>query len=161
MTKKLNIEIDNKEIIPLNEFVLAWRWKKTHNPDITESEKELIQPVTEIESKRLNKVIDFFELEDNLRKNYNQTDWVSADSENDKKIERFRMLLKEKLESWNDDVIITWNRRMSLKTTKKIFIKYWDDFLYPSSDDVTIISQKTNWIIFYRHFEVANIWTIK
>lgn len=155
----MNIIIDHTEIIKLNEFELGWRWEKTHNPNISESEKKLIQPVSEIESKRLNKIIVYFQSEYNLRKKYTQTDWISANSENDEKIEKFRNQLKFILEKWDEDILITWHRNITLKTSKKLFLKYWTDFLYPSSDDVTLISEKTNWVMFYNHVEVANIWT--
>lgn len=155
----MNIAIDNKEIVPLNEFELGWRFEKTHCPDISESEKKQIQPVSEMESKRLNKVIYYFEQEYNLKEKFTQTDWISANAESDEKIERFRNQLEMTLEKWDEEIIITWHRNITLKTTKEIFIKYWTDFLYPSSDDVTLISEKTNWVMFYRHFEVANIWT--
>jgi hypothetical protein len=154
----LDIKIDIKEIIELEDFELGWRFEKNHNPNISECEKKLINPVSEIESKRLNKVIDYFENEGILRDNYTQSDWISANAENDKKIERFTKVLEIALENCNEELILTWHRNITLKTTREIFIKYWTDFLYPSSDDVTIISEKTNWVIFYRHFEVVNIW---
>ena len=154
----LHLEIDHLEIIPIKEFELGWRWGKSHCPDISESEKEQIQPLSETESKRLNKVIDYYESEYNLSKEYTQTDWISANSESDEKIDRFRKQLELILERWDEDIVITWHRKITLKASKKVFIKYWTDFLYPSSDDVTLISVKTNWVMFYRHFEVANIW---
>lgn len=128
---------------------MGWRFDKTHNPDISESEKELILALSEDESKRLNKIIDFFENENYLKDKYSETDWMSANSENQEKVERFRSQLEVILKPWNEDILISWQRKTVLKTTKEIFLKYWDDFLYASSDDVTIISDKTNWILFY------------
>ena len=157
----MNIEININEVISLKDFELGWRFEKTYNPNITELEKQQIQPLSESESKRLNKIIDYFEIEQNLLEKYSQTDWFSANSENNLKIERFRNELERIIKPWDEEIIITWKRGVTLKTTKNIFLKYWTDFLYPSSDDVTIISKETNWIIFYRHFEVANIWTKK
>ena len=157
----MNIEIDSIEIIPLENFELGWRFDKTHNSDISESEKALILALSEEESKRLNKIIAFFENEDYLEDKYSETDWMSASSENQEKIEKFRSQLEIILKPWSEDVLISWQRKTVLKTTKEIFLKYWDDFLYAGSDDVTIISEKTNWILFYKHFEVVNVWTLK
>ena len=154
----MNIKIDINEIIPLENFELGWRWQKSHNSSISEQEKKQILPISESESKKLDKVISYFEIEQNLVGVYSQTDWISASSESDQNMKKFQNLLVEILEPWNEDVIIQWHRNLTLKTTKELFIKYWDDFLYPVSDDVTVISEKTNWILFYRHFEVANIW---
>ncbi len=157
----MRIEVDYSEIIPLKDFELNWRWEKTHNPNISDSEKAHINPVSQVESKRLNKVIAFFEIEDNLNKGFNGTNSISANCENDEKIESFRDKLTSILELWDENVIVTWNRTTSLKTTKEVFLKYWDDFCYPSSDDVIIISVETNWIMFYNHMEFAKIWTKK
>ena len=157
----MNIEIDSIEIIPLEKFELGWRFDKTNNPDVSESEKDLILALSEDESKRLNKIIDFFENENYLKDKYSETDWMSASSENQQKVERFRNQLEIVLTPWNEDILISWQRKIVLKTTKEIFLKYWTDFLYPGSDDVTIISEKTHWILFYKHFEVANVWTLK
>ena len=157
----MNIEIDSIEIIPLENFELGWRFDKTHNSDISESEKALILALSEEESKRLNKIIAFFENEDYLEDKYSETDWMSASSENQEKIEKFRSQLEIILKPWSEDVLISWQRKTVLKTTKEIFLKYWDDFLYAGSDDVTVISEKTNWVLFYKHFEVANVWSLK
>jgi predicted ATP-grasp superfamily ATP-dependent carboligase len=154
----LNIQIDKREIIPLSDFELGWRFDKGHNSDISDYDKKEIFALSENESKRLNKVIGHYEVESNRIGKYLETDWFSANSENDDKVERFRNQVENYLKPFNEDIIISWERKLTLKTTKNIFIKYWTDFLYPSSDDVTIISEKTNWILFYNHCEVANIW---
>ena len=159
--RKVKINIEVTEFIPLKDFELGWRWERNHNSEISELEKSQIQPVSELESKRLNKIVKYFEIEQNLIEKYTQTDWISANAENNLKVERFRSQLQLLLEPWNEGIIVTWKNNMTLKTSKSIFLKYWTDFLYPSSDDVTILSEETNWIIFYRHFEVANIWTKK
>ncbi|MEM1326728.1 MAG: hypothetical protein AAGI23_12275 [Bacteroidota bacterium] len=152
------IQVDNKEIIPLKEFELSWRWKRTHNPDISSSELEQIMPVSEIESRRLNKVIDYFEYEENLRKSYSQSDWMSANSETDTHVKRFQEELFSRLGDSEEYVIITWDRTTTLQTTKALFVKYWYDFCYPSSDDVTVISDNTRWVLFFRHEQIANFW---
>lgn len=128
------------------------------NADISDYDKKEILALSENESKRLNKVIDYYEIESNRIGKYLETDWFSANSENEDKVERFRNQVENYPKPFNEDIIISWERKLTLKTTKKIFIKYWTDFLYPSSDDVTIISERTNWILFYNHCEIANIW---
>lgn len=159
--KKVDIKIENTEIISLDNFSLGWRFYKTHNPLISDVEKSEITPLSETESKKLNKIIDYFENESNIFGKYSETDWFSANSEDEEKIVRFRNKVETLLKPFNEDLIISWERKTTLKTTKKIFLKYWTDFLYPGSDDVTIISEKTNWILFYKHFEVANVWIKK
>lgn len=154
----MNIQIDKREIIPLSDFELGWRFDKVHNSDISDYDKKEIFALSENESKRINKIINYYEIESNRIGKYLQTDWFSANSENDDKIERFRNQVENYLKPFNEDIIISWDQKITLKTTKKIFIKNWTDFLYPSSDDVTIISERKNWILFYNHCEIVNIW---
>lgn len=154
----MDIKVDCKEIISLERFELGWRFDKVHNSDISDIEKNKIFPLSENESKRLNKIIDHYEIESSRIEKYIETDWLIASSENNEKIEKFRNLLDFHLKNFNEDLIISWKRRIALKTTKDIFIKYWSDFLYPASDDVTVISEKTNWILFYNHIEITNIY---
>jgi predicted ATP-grasp superfamily ATP-dependent carboligase len=157
----MNIEIDYNEVIPLEKFELGWRFDDLHNSGMSDSEKSEIFALSETESKRLNKIIDYYEIESNRFEKYYETDWFSANSENEDNIEKARTQFENYLKQFDEDLIISWQRKITLKTSKKIFLKYWTNFLYPSSDDVTIISEKTNWILFYRHFEVANIWIKK
>ena len=154
----MKIEIDIRALIPLKDFELNWRWEKSHNPNISDSEKAKIEPVSVIESKRLNKIIEYFEIEGNLKNDYIETDWIYASSESDETKKLFRRKLASITEKWNESLIVSWDQTTTLKITKEIFLKYWDDFCYPSSDDVTIISVETNWIMYYRHYELAKIW---
>jgi predicted ATP-grasp superfamily ATP-dependent carboligase len=157
----MNIEIDYNEVIPLEKFELGWRFDDFHNSGLSDNEKSEILALSETESKRLNKIIDYYEIESNRFEKYFETDWFSANSENEDNIAKVRTQVENYLKPFDENLIISWQRKIALKTSKKIFLKYWNDFLYPSSDDVTIISEKTNWILFYRHFEVANIWIKK
>lgn len=158
---RMDIKINSKEIIPFKDFDLGWRFLKPHNSDISEQELNQILPLSVTESKRLNKIIDFYEIESNKFLNYQETNWFRSSQENEEKVENFRSNLAEKLSIYSEDLIISWNRRTTLKTSKQIFLKHWTVFLYPSSDNVTVISEKTNWILFFTHYEVSNLWIKK
>ncbi|WP_262714202.1 hypothetical protein [Paenimyroides baculatum] len=74
----MNIQIDKKEIIPLSDFTLGWRFDKVNNSDISDYDKNEIFALSENESKRLNKIIDYYEIESNRIGKYLETDWFSA-----------------------------------------------------------------------------------
>lgn len=50
-------------------------------------------------------------------------------------------------------VIVSWNDSRALLTSWQTFVDYWDDFCYPSSDDVTIWAPGSRWTLNYRHSE--------
>lgn len=124
--KKLNIQIDKKEIIPLSDFALGWRFDKVNNSDISDYDKNEIFALSENESKRLNKIIDYYEIESNRIGKYLETDWFSANSENEGKIEKFRNQVETYLQPFNEDLIVSWERKLTVKTTKKIFLEILD-----------------------------------
>ena len=157
----MKIEIDKDEIIPFEDFELNWRWNDVHNPDISLEEKGQIKSLSIVESKRIKKVIDYFESESNLQKTFKSNDWFRASSETKKSIEKFSNDFQELTKDYNENLIISWNRSTCIYTTKEIFMKYWSDFCYPSSDNITIISELTNWVYFYNHIEVGQFWKRK
>lgn len=157
----MKIELDTNEIISFEDFELSWRWDSIHNPDISIEDKVQFKPLSIQESKRINKIIDYFELESNLYKSFEPTDWIRASSETLDSIEKFSNDFKKLTQDYNENLFISWNRTTCIYTTKDIFIKYWDDFCYPGSDDITIISEMTKWVYFYNHIEVGRFWERK
>jgi hypothetical protein len=157
----MKIELNTEEIIPFDDFELSWRWDNIHNPDISLEEKGLIKPLSVQESKRINKVIDYFELESNLHNTFEPTDWIRASSETKDSIDKFSNDFQLLTHDYDESLFIAWNRSTCVYTKKEIFIKFWDDFCYPSSDDITIISELTNWVYFYNHIEVGRFWKRK
>lgn len=107
----------------------------------------------------MNKIIDYYENPTNRAEKYTETNWFSAHSETMEKEERFRKKIENYLMPYTNNLIVSWNRKTVLQTSKSIFQKYLTDFLYPGSDDVIIVSVDLNWILFYHHTEVANFWT--
>lgn len=155
----MKITIDHREIISLEAFELGWRFDKIHNSEITAAEKKLITALSPTESQRVNKIIGYYENPENRVRKYTETNWFSAHSETAEKEVRFRKKIENYLLPYSDDLIVSWNRRTAVQTSKSIFLKYLTDFLYPGSDDVTIVSINLTWMLFYDHTEVANFWT--
>ena len=50
-------------------------------------------------------------------------------------------------------VYVSWNRDLAVETSWHILTEYWDDFCYPSSDDVTVVSTSGTWQLVYHHYE--------
>ncbi|TDO20946.1 hypothetical protein [Pedobacter duraquae] len=157
----MKIELNSNEIIALDDFELGWRWDNLHNPGILTEDKIQLKPLSIIESKSLYKIVNFFESEINLSNGFQPNSWVRASSETKESIDKFSNYFRELTRNYDENIFISWSRSTCLYTTKDIFIKYWDDFCYPSSDDITIISELTNWVYFYNHIEVGQFWIRK
>jgi hypothetical protein len=65
--------------------------------------------------------------------------------------------LKE-LAQTNDNIVLTWfSAQHTLLIDLKTFTDNWDDFFYPSSDDLVVIHKNWDWIIYIAHFESFQI----
>lgn len=51
-----------------------------------------------------------------------------------------------------EDVTVCWSAETALRTHWTTFTERWDDFCYPSSDDVTILPDSGSWILMYHHW---------
>jgi hypothetical protein len=62
--------------------------------------------------------------------------------------------LERTLRNLHGLVIVSWDADNAVVTSLQLFLKYWDDFCYPGSDDTTIVPLDLSWIIQYWHEEV-------
>ena len=46
------------------------------------------------------------------------------------------------------------NSNNAIVVDKQLFLTHWDDFCYPSSDDVFMWPNDLSWVLFYSHEEV-------
>ena len=51
-------------------------------------------------------------------------------------------------------VLASWDVETAVVTDWQTFVAYWDDFCYPSSDDVTVWNPQGAWYLCYDHEEV-------
>lgn len=50
-------------------------------------------------------------------------------------------------------VFVSWSEAWAVETSWEIFTEYWDDFCYPSSDDVSVIPVAGTRHLTYHHYE--------
>jgi hypothetical protein len=50
-------------------------------------------------------------------------------------------------------VYVSWSEDLAIETSWSIFTEYWDDFCYPSSDNVTVVPIGGIWQLVYHHYE--------
>lgn len=58
-------------------------------------------------------------------------------------------------------VLLFWDESTAVLTEWEIFIQYWDDFCYPSSDDVIIYPLSGKWLLLYDHEEILQFGRLK
>jgi hypothetical protein len=64
-----------------------------------------------------------------------------------------RAWLRQMVPAWDDTVIISWDQSTAVLAPWNLFVERWDDFCYPSSDDVFVFPLTGVWMLCYDHAE--------
>lgn len=131
-------------------FELIYRFTDSRHTVLSPTELKEIQPVSELKAKEVSDyVLSFYDEKGQLNETLVQ-EIIGMDVTQDKVDagEWLRNLLPNA-----DSIIISWDTKNCVVTNTDIFCQYWDAFCYPSSDDVTIFSMSSNWIMSYAHYE--------
>ncbi|HEY8666828.1 MAG TPA: hypothetical protein VIL86_09195 [Tepidisphaeraceae bacterium] len=126
-------------------FELSWRWTQpTHNvlpPEVMAQITPLARSL----------VPDGLMVRDQLnRPLFEEIRSFPADSS----MEEVGACLRQLPIAQTERVAVRWDERTAVETTWEIFAQYWDDFCYPSSDDVEIFPASAPWILVYHHYEL-------
>ncbi len=133
--------------IPAKSFELAWRWTSETHAVLPDDVLRAIHPLTAAEAEALSP-------ESNRRCTplpvaaYSLSIFAEWDD-----VDPVRKRLQDLPVAEHAEVIVHWLPTLAVRTTWGIFVQYWSEFCYPSSDDVTVWSPDEAWTLCYRHFE--------
>src|ERR1043166_1848970 len=109
----------------IQEFPLAWRWTQPSHSVLPAEVLAGIRPLSASEATRVSRAAPA------------ETAAVVSRSASDS--EDLRYWLRSLQPDSETSVYISWNNLWAVETSWKIFTEYWDDFCYPSSDDITVL----------------------
>jgi hypothetical protein len=146
------IELSESDFRPLETFSLAWRW--------TDSRRTLLPPdaLANIRPLRVAKAAEIFERTPAFHPDkgfvselYQPVDQIDASAQDTDQVARW---LRHYLTDETERIVVSWDQQDAVLTNVGVFCAYWDDFCYPSSDDVDIFPLTEEWILYYWHEEV-------
>ena len=68
------------------------------------------------------------------------------------KEQEVRTWLKRLPTGSEQEVIASWDSEIALFLPWSLFVMRWDDFCYPSSDDITVFPVSQAWVLAYHHY---------
>ena len=144
------MEFSKLHKISIDEFILKWRWTDSKYCLMPENDLRKIYPLDENSSKLIweNSLTFTSDESDFSPSNKLFTEIENIETENNTGVSNW---LIKKLT--NCQIVVNWQPDSSVLTNTEVFIKYWDDFCYPSSDDVSIWPEDESWILHYWHEE--------
>ena len=143
-------KIEESDFRALDSFRLKWRWTDTRWNKLPNNALSSIHPLSESKAHELFHYLlafsDHFGLIEPLFESTSRINTFNNSSE-------IRQWLLEQTSDLNQTVIVSWNKELAVLVSWKVFCDYWDDFCYPSSDDVAIFPQSGGWMLIYSHEE--------
>jgi len=134
---------DKSDIISLKDFELSWRWLDERWNILPQSSLDSIHPLNSNKACELRKEsLLYFPALKNGQVFY---------CEGDEQLTR-KWLNSLGLNN-SMQIIVSWSENVCIVTTVATFIQHWDDFCYPSSDQIIIWTDEDDWVLFYEEFD--------
>lgn len=146
-----SLESGYMQTISLEKFPLRWRWTEKEYCLLPENELAQIAPLAPQPAK------DAWEA--SLRFALESSDF-SPNIDLFIGIERVAATDHGAVKRWlservfSCEIIVSWQPDLAVLTNTDLFIKYWSEFCYPSSDDVSVWPLDKTWVLHYWHEEV-------
>jgi hypothetical protein len=126
-------------------FQLSWRWTQPTHAVLPPDVMARIRPLN---APRLPPGIERFGLDPGLYENLQQARAAGPPEDASRWLRQLPVEPDER-------VVLNWIAYdLAVETDWDLFTRHWDDFCYPSSDDVAIYPFTGTWVLFYMHDEV-------
>jgi hypothetical protein len=134
----------------IREHPFAWRWTDPKYAVLPDDTLARMQPIEQREAERLFQRSLRFLVRDSLSP---QEFAAIVRHSADVPAEVGRRWLREQQPDLSAQVFVSWEQDAAILTTWEIFTAHWDNFCYPSSDDVVVWPESEQWALFYFHEE--------
>ena len=134
----------------IRSFPLAWRWTDPQYADFPESVLMEIHPLSDNEAKQKHSEAISFCTNGELSQERFTITTFDVSGHDNQLVQNW--LLSRQPES-NRRVTVSWQQTLAVSVPWSIFVQYWGEFCYPSSDDIVIVDNPSNWVLLYHHSE--------
>lgn len=155
--QKMNIDFDNifQHVILMDDFRLKWRFTEEKYDKLPDQHLDQLKPLDDEASTFLWDYILKTNLHNDtpFKKDFFRTiDKARIVDGNEKEIKKW---LYQRGLPFDKPVFLSWQPTDAMIVPWKLLIKYFDNFYYVGSDDLTVIDQSLNWaLLFYHEDEV-------
>ena len=132
------------------DFILYERFVQDEYGGLSEEEMAQVEPLSLGAAKQVHdELMPLFGKYHLLGSSVQKVKIIRCEENKDgKEIENQLMSL---IPNHNEELIISWSPDTAVRVPTKVFFKHWDDFCYPSSDDVFISPILKKWILYFMH----------
>ncbi|WP_186755675.1 DUF2947 family protein [Echinicola salinicaeni] len=147
----MNFQEIDKHIIPMDGFILKWRFTEEKYDLLPDNYLNELKPLDKEASHFLDNYISKTTLHNQIpfKKDFFRViDKARILEGNEKEIKKW---LYHRALPFDKTVFLSWDRETSMKTKWKFLVKYWDSFFYGGSDDLTVFDESLEWALLFFH----------
>ena len=144
------MSIDIADSNSIKDFIFYERFIQDEYGGLSEAEMSQVEPLSIGAAKRIHEeLIPLFGKYHLLDNSVQKVKIIRCEENKDEK--EIENQLLSLISNHNEDLIISWLPDTAVRVPTKVFFKHWDDFCYPSSDDVFISPISKKWILYFMH----------
>jgi hypothetical protein len=136
----------------MEQFALKWRFTDPRYRVLPAVHLEQVKPLSSDSSRRLWELT--LPLHGDLPFTpglFGTVESVSLDNSDPAGIRAVRKWLFGRKVPFKSPVYLSYQPEWAIATTWKMVVKYWDDFWYPGSDDLTVVEGPFAWALLFWH----------
>jgi hypothetical protein len=141
--------------MPMADFPLKWRFTDPKYSVLPSAHLDQVHPLDPRSAKRVWRfVLDSdLHIEVPFRPGFFQhvESTKIAESHGTEEDDRIRKWLYRCAIPFDRKVFLIWQPEWVVETTWKMLVKYWTDFYYPISDDLTVCDESLQWALLFFH----------
>ncbi len=137
------LTISPKDKSNIDSFPLKWRWTSTSHALLSNEELNSIEPLSE------QKATEFHNLLTLLFKKQSNLPYKEMSAESSTIVNWLTKYILVDI-----FIFLSCNSSTAIRIPTSLFIQRFDDFCYPSSDDIFIYPESGKWILEYHHHDM-------
>lgn len=137
--------VDPNDLVGLTDFPLLWRWTKETHAKFSPDELAAIRPIHPDRAATVCGQVVRVPLAPGR-----PDDRLFVRDETDRHV--VGQWLEDRVPGNESNLILIWDPRTAALVARRLFIDRWDDFWYPSSDDLSVLGTLGCWRIEMYHY---------
>jgi hypothetical protein len=138
------MRVTSDDFVGLTGFSLLWRWTEDTHAKFGDDDLASIRPIRSAKAAMiLDEILRVAPDPDG------EADRIVANDDVEASV--VSKWLEDRIPRGKLDVLLLWDRQRAALVPRQLFVERWDDFWYPSSDDLTVIGSVGPWRIEMYH----------
>ena len=143
------LTIDPADVVPMDQFPLAWRFTDERWSGRGAARLRDIRPLTPRRAAELHGLLGSAHRVDRD----GGAEHVAAACLDDAGARQVGHALARLPPADAERIVLSWDQGAALETSWRTFREQWEVFCYPGSDDLTISPLDERWVLCYHHWE--------